>query len=548
MHVALPQPGDRLADEPRVLLQFGDRLASAIAHTGTKAPDQLKHDVGERSLVRHAAFDAFRHQLGLRPSRLTISIFPAPFHRADGAHPPVHLVRAGLIQHRFSGRLLRAGEQAPDHDCRRAGGQRLGHVARKLDAAVRNHRHAGAGGGLGALGDRRELRHAGTGHDACGADRPRTNPDLESVHAGFQQILRRLGGRNVARRHLQPGIFLLQQLDPVQHRLRMAMGCIHHDQIHACFHQQVHPLIRIRPDADGRAHAQPPMFVLAGIRVFDTFFDVLDGDQALQLELLVDDRQFLDAVLVEDLPGLLQRRAFRRRHELLPFHDLRHLQVHPRFEPEIAVGENPDQLAVLRDRNPGNAVTGHQLMGVPDGLIRRDRHGIENHPAFRFLHAIHLGRLIGRREHPVHDPDPSLPGHRDREAGFRDRVHRRAHDRDVHPDGSGHHRARIDLIGQHVRPGRHQDHVIERQTDRGIVIQHESPVGACASAAHRTLVLNPQASSRMEHEDERRPADQAKLRNARAPLVRTVAQCADRSTPQPPPPLPLAALPLLQPA
>jgi hypothetical protein len=58
---------------------------------------------------------------------------------------------------------------------------------------------------------------------------------------------------------------------------------------------------------------EAPEAVLAGIRVFDPLLNVLDGDQSLEFSLLVDDRQFLNAMLVKDLPRLFETGSFRER-------------------------------------------------------------------------------------------------------------------------------------------------------------------------------------------------------------------------------------------
>src|SRR5215471_9614287 len=64
MHMALAQPGPADTHETRFLLQFRDGLATAVAHAGTQTSDHLVDDHGHRTAVGHAAFDAFRDELG----------------------------------------------------------------------------------------------------------------------------------------------------------------------------------------------------------------------------------------------------------------------------------------------------------------------------------------------------------------------------------------------------------------------------------------------------------------------------------------------------
>ena len=51
---------------------------------------------------------------------------------------------------------------------------------------------------LRALGDRRDLRHAGAGDHARGADRARADADLDAVHAQRDQVARAFVRRHVA--------------------------------------------------------------------------------------------------------------------------------------------------------------------------------------------------------------------------------------------------------------------------------------------------------------------------------------------------------------
>ena len=61
---------------------------------------------------------------------------------------------------------------------------------------------------------------------------------------------------------------------------------------------------QIRPGGpDGRTNPQAAMFVLAGIRELAAFEDVLDGDEAGQVPLIVHHREFFDPVLVEESFG-----------------------------------------------------------------------------------------------------------------------------------------------------------------------------------------------------------------------------------------------------
>src|SRR5678816_804979 len=97
VHMAFTESRDRLADERRVLLKIGDRLAAAVAHTGLHPSDELIDDRRQWPLVRHASFNTLRNELLRSPAALTIPVAAAPFHGADRSHAPVDLVGSRLV-------------------------------------------------------------------------------------------------------------------------------------------------------------------------------------------------------------------------------------------------------------------------------------------------------------------------------------------------------------------------------------------------------------------------------------------------------------------
>ena len=70
--------------------------------------------------------------------------------------------------------------------------------------------------------------------------------------------------------------------------------------------ERLRPRDGVLPDPDRRAHPQAAEYVLACLGVLDRLLDVLDGYQSTQVEVAVDDEEFLDAVAMQDLLGLGQ--------------------------------------------------------------------------------------------------------------------------------------------------------------------------------------------------------------------------------------------------
>src|SRR5205085_10028787 len=109
----------------------------------------------------------------------------------------------------------------------------------------------------------------------------------------------------------------------------------------------MHPLFAIRPDPDRRANQEPPMLVLGGVRVLPGLLDVLDGDEAPELVLLVDDEELLDTVLVEQLLRLVLRDALAAGDEIARHHLLDAL-LEVLLEAQIAVGDDADEPSLAR--------------------------------------------------------------------------------------------------------------------------------------------------------------------------------------------------------
>ena len=155
--------------------------------------------------------------------------------------------------------------------------------------------------------------------------------------------------------------------------------------------------------------------------------DVLHRDEAAQEPVGVDERQLLDAVLLQHLLGLLERGAHLGGHEPVGRHELadRAVVVAGFAEPDVAVGEDADQAAgVVGDRHTAEPEAVHERLGVVErgAGVQRDRVG--DHAALTALHLLHLGGLIGDRQVAVDGADAALAGDRDRHAGLGDLVHR----------------------------------------------------------------------------------------------------------------------------
>jgi len=173
----------------------------------------------------------------------------------------------------------------------------------------------------------------------------------------FGQCQRCGGGGDIAANDLNVREVVLDPLHAVQYALAVAVGGVDHDHIHTRFSQQRHTLFRAFAGANGSADTQATLLIFGGVRVFGFFDDVLDGDEAAQVEGIVHHQHAFQPVLVHQAAGFVDGSAFLDGDQLgFRRHDVGHLGVQARLEAQIAVGDDADQLAVIDHRQAGNFV------------------------------------------------------------------------------------------------------------------------------------------------------------------------------------------------
>ena len=81
--------------------------------------------------------------------------------------------------------------------------------------------------------------------------------------------------------------------------------------------------------------------------------------------VLIDHRELLNLVLLEDGGSGLEVRLLMSGDEVLGRHDLRHLLVEVGLEAQVAVGDDTDEVAlVIDDRDAADMVVVHHLQRV----------------------------------------------------------------------------------------------------------------------------------------------------------------------------------------
>src|SRR5674536_10098 len=135
-----------------------------------------------------------------------------------------------------------------------------------LTASAPASTSAGPVRGLRALVDGGHLRHAHPGNHPGGADRARTDPDLDRVGAGLDQRQRTLPGSDVAADHVHRRV-RGEPADHLQHTPGVAVGGVDHEEVHPGVDQGPAPLVGVLTDAHCGTDHQPTVGVLGGVRV-----------------------------------------------------------------------------------------------------------------------------------------------------------------------------------------------------------------------------------------------------------------------------------------
>ena len=99
-------------------------------------------------------------------------------------------------------------------------------------------------------------------------------------------------------------------------------------------------------------------------------------------------------MLLQDGLGLFQRCADRYGHERLRCHHIRNWNIKARLKTQIAIGDDPDQVAVLIDhRHSADVIALHHQQCFAHRPIGANGDGIDDHAGFGALHFVNLFRL-----------------------------------------------------------------------------------------------------------------------------------------------------------
>ena len=142
------------------------------------------------------------------------------------------------------------------------------------------------------------------------------------------------------------------------------MGAVDDQQIRPRLMERGDALAHIRRDAHRRRHAQTTELVLGRFGIASHLLDVLQGDETLEVVILVHDEELLDAVAVQDSLAVVERRSHRHRDQFLPGHQLSDRLVQVRLEAHVSVRENADEASLLGDGHSRDVVGLHDFQSL----------------------------------------------------------------------------------------------------------------------------------------------------------------------------------------
>ena len=114
----------------------------------------------------------------------------------------------------------------------------------------------------------------------------------------------------------------------------------------------------------------------------------------------------------------------------------------------------------------------HQRERIAQELRRAHGHRSDDHSALGTLDLLDLTRLIHDRQVLVQNAQAAFARHCDRRSSFGNRIHGRAHERQVQLDLARQARLRVDVLREYVAVRGHQEDVVESQALAELVIEH----------------------------------------------------------------------------
>ena len=244
----------------------------------------------------------------------------------------------------------------------------------------------------------------------------------------------------------------------------MSVSGVDDDHVYVCFYQRIDTIEHVCRDADCGTAEQTSLLILGGQWVLDGFLDIFDGDQTFEVEIVIDNRKFFFSGFCKDCFCLVQRNAYFCSDQVFAGHGLFDFLGEISFKLQITVCNNTNQFSVLGNRDTGNTEFCHPIIGIFQGVLRRQIERIGDNTVLRTFYFVYFFCLLLNRHILVNNTDSSLTCHGNCHTVFCNRIHAGAHHRDVQLDLLGQMRSQIYHVWGYFRILRNQKHIIEGNT------------------------------------------------------------------------------------
>ena len=209
--------------------------------------------------------------------------------------------------------------------------------------------------------------------------------------------------------------------------------------------------------------------------VFLHLFNIPDGDESLQVSVLIHQRQFFNAVGLQDFLGVINGGIFRCRYQAFRCHDVADGAGKVCFKAHITVGDNAYQLSFLRNGHAGNMVLVHEFIRIGQGIVRSQVDRVHNDAMLGTLDQLHFPGLFINAHILVNDADTAFTGHGNGHFRFRHRIHAGTHNRNIETDMSCEVRAHVHVPWKNGGMGRNQEHIVKGKPSLAkLVCSHHS--------------------------------------------------------------------------
>src|SRR5699024_8095491 len=218
---------------------------------------------------------------------------------------------------------------------------------------------------------------------------------------------------------------------------------------------------------NGTADNQASVRVLGGVGELLALDEVLDGDQAAQALVGVDEGKFFHFVSAQQFESVIAGDIDSCGDQVLGGHDIADQSRTVAFETHVAVGDDTHEAALpVGDRYTGDPVTGAQAFHFGEGVLGATGDRVGDHACFGTFDVVDLGGLLLGGQVAVEHTRPTLASHRHGHPRLGDRVHGRRQQWNAQRDVAGQLRDGVDVPELNVGIGRNEEHIVVGQPRR----------------------------------------------------------------------------------